>query len=96
MVGEVAKGNKKDYNQMIYAMERIWCICSFGHGRGSCLSRRAMGVKVPERAEYIRTILHELSRVHSHMLCCTWLMVSDFRKSVQSLLEIERNRAGFI
>ncbi|MBQ2747853.1 MAG: NADH-quinone oxidoreductase subunit D, partial [Firmicutes bacterium] len=30
----------------------------------------AMGVKVPERAEYLRTILHELSRLHSHLL---WL-----------------------
>ncbi len=61
----------KDYNQMIYVMERICGICSFGHGWGAAASvEGAMGVKVPERAEYIRTILHELSRVHSHML---WL-----------------------
>ena len=29
-----------------------------------------MDIKVPERAEYLRTILHELSRLHSHLL---WL-----------------------
>ena len=29
-----------------------------------------MGVEVPERAEYLRTIWHEMSRIHSHML---WL-----------------------
>ena len=61
----------KDYNQMVYVIERICGICSFGHGWGATASiEGAMGVKIPERAEYLRTILHELSRVHSHML---WL-----------------------
>ena len=62
---------KKDYNQMVYVIERICGICSFGHGWGACLAiEGAMGVEVPERAEYLRTILHELSRIHSHLL---WL-----------------------
>ncbi|NLD20022.1 MAG: NADH-quinone oxidoreductase subunit D [Clostridiales bacterium] len=61
----------KDYNQMAYVIERICGICSFGHGWGYCAAvEGAMDVKVPERAEYLRTILHELSRVHSHLL---WL-----------------------
>ena len=61
----------KDYNQMVYVIERICGICSFGHGWGACASMEgAMGVTIPERAEYLRTILHELSRVHSHLL---WL-----------------------
>ena len=29
-----------------------------------------MGIEIPERAEYLRTILHELGRIHSHLL---WL-----------------------
>jgi len=29
-----------------------------------------MGVQIPERAEFLRTIWAELSRIHSHML---WL-----------------------
>lgn len=62
---------KKDYNQMVYVLERICGICSFGHGWGACIAMEgAMDVKVPERAEYLRTILHELSRLHSHLL---WL-----------------------
>lgn len=62
---------KKDYNQMVYVVERICGICSFGHGWGACLAiEGAMNVEIPERAEYLRTILHELGRVHSHLL---WL-----------------------
>ena len=29
---------------------------------------RLMGVEIPERAEYLRVIWHELSRIHSHIL----------------------------
>ena len=61
----------KDYNQMAYVVERICGICSFGHGWGACAAiEGVMDVKVPERAEYLRTILHELGRIHSHLL---WL-----------------------
>jgi ech hydrogenase subunit E len=61
----------KDFEQMVYVVERICGICSFGHGWGACASMEgALGVEIPERAEYLRTILHELGRVHSHLL---WL-----------------------
>ena len=56
---------------MVYVMERVCGICSFGHGWGaSAAIEGAMGLEIPERAQYLRTILHELSRVHSHLL---WL-----------------------
>ena len=56
---------------MAYVIERICGICSFGHGWGYCAAvEGAMKVEVPERAEYLRTILEELSRLHSHLL---WL-----------------------
>ncbi|MGI6204855.1 MAG: nickel-dependent hydrogenase large subunit [Anaerovoracaceae bacterium] len=62
---------KKEYTEMVYVIERICGICSFGHGWGCVASiEGAMGVEVPDRAEYLRTIWHELSRVHSHLL---WL-----------------------
>ncbi|MEG0829673.1 MAG: nickel-dependent hydrogenase large subunit [Anaerovoracaceae bacterium] len=62
---------KKEYTEMVYVIERICGICSFGHGWGYCASvEGAMDIKVPERAEYLRTIWHELSRMHSHLL---WL-----------------------
>lgn len=62
---------KKEYTEMVYVIERICGICSFGHGWGYCAAvEGAMDVQVPDRAEYLRTIWHELSRVHSHLL---WL-----------------------
>ncbi len=62
---------KKEYTEMVYVIERICGICSFGHGWGaSAAIEGTMDIEVPERALYLRTIWHELSRVHSHLL---WL-----------------------
>ncbi|MBQ9021575.1 MAG: nickel-dependent hydrogenase large subunit [Eggerthellaceae bacterium] len=59
----------RDYNQFIYITERICGICAFGHSLGYAETIESlMGVEVPKRAEYLRVILHELSRVHSHIL----------------------------
>lgn len=62
---------KRDYNAMIYVAERVCGICSFGHGMGYAQAvEKLMGVEIPARAEYLRVIWHELSRIHSHIL---WL-----------------------
>jgi len=61
----------RDYNQFIYVAERICGICAFGHSMGYAETiEKLMGVEVPKRAEYLRVIWHELSRIHSHIL---WL-----------------------
>ncbi|MCL1880278.1 MAG: nickel-dependent hydrogenase large subunit [Actinomycetia bacterium] len=60
---------KKDYSTFVSVTERICGICSFGHSLGySQTIEILMGIEVPQRAEYLRVILHELSRVHSHLL----------------------------
>jgi ech hydrogenase subunit E len=62
---------KKDFNEMVYVTERICGICSFMHGMGYCMAvEQIMGAQVPRRAEYLRTIWAEMSRIHSHLL---WL-----------------------
>jgi ech hydrogenase subunit E len=62
---------KKEYTEMVYVIERICGICSFGHGWGYCAAiEGSMNIEIPKRAEYLRTIWHELSRIHSHLL---WL-----------------------
>ena len=62
---------KRDYNQFIYIAERICGICSFGHSMAYAETiEKLMGVEIPARAEYLRVIWHELSRIHSHIL---WL-----------------------
>ena len=46
-------------------------ICAVGHSCGyASACERMLGIEVPGRVQYIRTILHELSRIHSHLL---WL-----------------------
>jgi ech hydrogenase subunit E len=62
---------KNEWPEMVYVIERVCGICSFGHGWGYCKTVEGnLGVAVPARAEYLRTIWHELGRIHSHLL---WL-----------------------
>ena len=73
-IGFVHRGLEKlvetrDYNQFIYIAERICGICAFGHSYGYAQTIESlMDVEIPKRAEYLRVIWHELSRVHSHIL----------------------------
>lgn len=62
---------KKEYTELMYVTERICGICAFGHNWGYCEAiEQLMDIEVPERANYLRTLWHEMSRVHSHLL---WL-----------------------
>ncbi len=55
----------------IYLFERICGICSFAHSLGYTQAVEALTLfEVPPRAKYIRLIVAELERIHSHML---WL-----------------------
>ncbi|MDO5042053.1 MAG: nickel-dependent hydrogenase large subunit [Slackia sp.] len=73
-IGFIHRGLEKlvetrDIHQFIYVAERICGICSFGHSLGYAETiEDLMGVEVPKRAQFIRVILHELSRMHSHLL----------------------------
>lgn len=75
-IGYVHRGleklvEKKDFKQFPYVAERICGICSFSHGMGYCMSIESMmGIKVPERGMYLRTIWAEIARMQSHLL---WL-----------------------
>ena len=63
--------DKRDFKQYSYIAERICGICSCGHGLGYCMAvEEVMGVEVPDRANYLRAIWVEMSRIHSHLL---WL-----------------------
>ena len=55
--------------QVIYLSERICGICSFSHVLAFIRGvEEAAGVPVPPRAQYIRTLVLELERLHSHLL----------------------------
>jgi formate hydrogenlyase subunit 5 len=59
------------YHQVPFIAERICGICGFVHSSSYCQSvESAVDIQIPDRARYIRTILLEIERVHSHLL---WL-----------------------
>lgn len=62
---------KKDFADFVYVAERICGICSFIHGMTYCIAvEEVMKLEIPPRAQYLRVIWSELSRLHSHLL---WL-----------------------
>src|SRR4030042_5710088 len=61
----------KTFDQSTFVIERICGICSTSHPFAYTRAvEDIMGVEVPERAKYIRTIIAEGERIHSHLL---WL-----------------------
>jgi ech hydrogenase subunit E len=62
---------KREYTEYVYIAERTCGICSFIHGATYCQGiEQIMNIDVPERAQYLRVIWSEYSRLHSHLL---WL-----------------------
>jgi len=60
---------EKTWDQVPFLVERICGICSFSHPYAYCLAVEALaGAEIPERAKYIRAIVAELERLHSHLL----------------------------
>ncbi len=61
----------RTYHQNVYLVERICGICSFAHT--TCYTQAVeelLGINIPERARFIRTITAEMERVQNHYL---WL-----------------------
>ena len=59
----------RTYDQVPFLVERICGICSTSHPFAYVQAvEEIAGVEVPERALYIRTIIAELERLHSHLL----------------------------
>jgi formate hydrogenlyase subunit 5 len=62
------------YNEIPFLAERICGICGFIHSTCYCQAvEKAAGIEIPRRARYIRTIMLELERIHSHLL---WLGIA--------------------
>lgn len=73
-LGYVHRGIEKTaerlmFFQDVYLVERICGICNAAHA--TCFSEAVESIGdigVPPRAKYLRTIVHELNRIHSHLL----------------------------
>lgn len=65
---------KRNYIQNLYLVERVCGICGSSYQVVySEAVERMLGLKIPERAKYIRTIIMELGRITSHLF---WLGVA--------------------
>ncbi len=74
-VGQVHRGiewlgmNRNNPIQTIYLSERICGICNICHPFAYVMAvEHATGITPPPRAEYIRAIIAEMERIHSHLL----------------------------
>ena len=66
-IEKMAEG--KTYEQAIFLVERICGICSTSHPFAFVQAAEDVsGISVPERAQYIRSIIGDLERIHSHLL----------------------------
>ena len=80
VVGYLHRGIEKlaevrTYTQVIPLTDRLDYVASMTNNLAYCLSvEKLLGVKVPERAEYIRVIMSELMRISSHGLAVGFLL----------------------
>ncbi len=91
---------KKTFNQVPFLVERVCGICSHSHPYAYCLAVEDCGdIEVPERAKYIRTLIGELERIHSHLLWAglaghfigydtVFMWAWKYREDVLDLLEL--------
>ncbi len=74
----------RTYIQDMYLVERVCGICS--HSHSTCFIQAVeeiAGLQVPKRGLYIRTLIAELERIHSHLL---WLGVAGHEIGFDTLL----------
>lgn len=86
---------KRDYQDYVHIADRICGLCSIQHAMGYCQAVEAvMGIEVPERALFLRTIWAELGRIHSHIF---WLGVAADAFGFESLfMQALRLREGVL
>lgn len=75
--------SRRNYMHGIYLAERICGICNVVHSTTYCQTvEQLAGVEPPERAKYVRAVIMELERIHSHLL---WLGVAAHQMGFDTL-----------
>lgn len=75
---------QRPYLQCVYLVERVCGICS--HSHSTCFIQAVeeiANIQIPPRAAYIRSLIGELERIHSHLL---WLGVAAHEIGFDTLL----------
>lgn len=81
--GIEALAQNRNLVQTLYLVERVCGICSHSHATCFVQAIEEIGdIQPSERASYIRTLVSELERIHSHML---WLGVMAYGIGLETL-----------
>ena len=76
-------GMRRNPVQIVHLTDRVCGICGIVHSLSFARAvEQIAGIEVPERADYIRVILHELERIQSHLL---WAGVAAHELGFDSL-----------
>ena len=76
-------GMQRNPVQIVHLTDRVCGICGIVHSLSFARAvEKIAGIEVPERADYIRTILHEFERIQSHLL---WAGVAAHELGFDSL-----------
>jgi len=99
---------RRNYIQDLVLVERVCGICSNVHAMTFCMAvERIAGIELPARARYIRTIVAELERLHSHLLWAgigsedigfrtLFMEIYNLREQVMDVLEaLSGNRVNY-
>ncbi|MBM4141974.1 MAG: NADH:ubiquinone oxidoreductase [Lentisphaerae bacterium] len=90
----------KTFEQTVFLVERICGICSTSHPIACVQAIEDAGnIAVPERALYIRSLIGELERLHSHLLWLglaghflgfntVWMWVWRYREDLLDIMEL--------
>jgi membrane-bound hydrogenase subunit alpha len=79
-------GMRRNPVQIVHLTDRICGICGVAHTFCFCRAvEQIAGIEVPERADYIRTIIAEFERIQSHLL---WAGVAAHELGFDSLLHL--------
>ncbi len=91
---------RRNFEQSTFVIERICGICSTSHPFAYTRAvEDVIPIEVPERAKYIRTIIAEGERIHSHLLWfglaghflgynTVWMWVWRLREEILDVMEI--------
>lgn len=96
------------YDQITFLVERICGICSTSHPFAFTNAVEDLcGIDIPERAKYIKSIIGELERLHSHLLWVglaghflgydtVWMWAWKYREPVLDIMEaVTGNRNNY-
>ena len=79
------------YPQMLYLTERLDYLCGTMNRHALCACiEKAAGIEVPARAQYVRTIIDELTRIASHLI--GWACMCNDMGSITAFIYGMRDR----